>query len=66
MSSALIKLATVTSSIDLAKYDRLSNMLLKPDTTETSQKTACMTDGQMEIQFGVALSVDGIVTDIVE
>ncbi|RDH81424.1 MAG: hypothetical protein DIZ80_15160 [endosymbiont of Galathealinum brachiosum] len=66
MSSALIKLATATPSIDLAKYDRLSNILLKSNTTDANHTASCMTEGQLDIQFEVTLDVDGIVTDISE
>ena len=64
MSSALIKLTT--SSTDSAKYDRLSNLLLNSNTTETSNTSSSMTDNEVNIHFDVSIDDNGIVTDITD
>ena len=64
MSSALIKLASASKSS--AKYDRLSNLLLNSQSTNTDQITSGTTDNELNIQFDVRLDDDGIVTDITD
>lgn len=64
MSSALIKLTT--SSTDSAKYDRLSNLLLNSNTTETGNTSSSMADNEVNIHFDVSIDDNGIVTDITD
>ena len=62
MSFSLFKLSTPTHNSD--KYDRLSNLLLTPGQSATSQPTHSATDNDQDVHLDATFNNEGIVTDI--